>query len=679
VGIRHGRATVSGEPARATVARLEGTCAEATIREARIPQRERLLTPPREKVGVLNILARAGFTALLVAASAATAAAQSAAPSPSPSPSATPLAEIGRVVTTSDRVAEPIGRTSRPTFVVDRTRIDNYGARTVGDALVDVPGTNLFSYGTFGAQMNYGLRGTTNSSDTLVLIDGVPLTSASAGAVDLGTLPTLGITRIEVVESGGSTLYGTNATGGVINLITGAPAQPYARVSAGSFGDRDVAVGTGLGGFTASIERHVANGEFAYPAFRYSQTEAYAAGTRDNADAEQTAVRLGYDGSLTSAWHVHADAGADAYHLGVPGSLVFGLSTLARQNQNRGNADLTVEHRGSRDTLGITLSGAMQNLAFNDPNQGGESDTDDRRVGVSVKDVRAWHGGDLVAGLDLSRESALLTFTDGTPPLVAAQAQSAAYAQLGADLAPTTRLTFGVRGEHDAPLGSVVVPSVGAITSFGAARLSANYGTTFRVPTLDDLYFPGFSNPSLKPERVRNEDATLAFPSVAGGLSLGWFARHGTNLIAFDANFVPQNVGHSAVEGLQITAATRPFSHVRVGASLTDLYRAVNLDTGARLDFTPNTRATVALDRAFDGGRIAFGARALVVGRSYATTVGQSAFPDAYSTTDVYLRYRLAPATIVTARVRNLGDDRYVPIHGYPAPGRSYVVELSTR
>ena len=112
---------------------------------------------------------------------------------------------------------------------------------------------------------------------------------------------------------------------------------------------------------------------------------------------------------------------------------------------------------------------------------------------------------------------------------------------------------------------------------------------------------------------------------------------------------------------------------------MTDLYRAVNLDTGNRLDFTPNARATVTLDRAFDGGRIAFGARALVVGRSYPATVGQSAFPDAYSTTDAYLRYRLAPATIVTARVRNLGDDRYVPIHGYPAPGRSYVVELSTR
>ncbi|MBD5636186.1 MAG: TonB-dependent receptor, partial [Candidatus Eremiobacteraeota bacterium] len=141
--------------------------------------------------------------------------ASAAEPSSSPSPSAgAVLRPIGSVVT-SDRKPEPIGLTSQPTFVVDRARIEAYGDRTVADALQDVPGVELFPYGAFGAASSYGIRGTT-SAQTLVLVDGIPVTDPTTGAVQLSQFSTIGVQRIEIVESGSSTLYGTSASGGVI-------------------------------------------------------------------------------------------------------------------------------------------------------------------------------------------------------------------------------------------------------------------------------------------------------------------------------------------------------------------------------------------------------------------------------------------------------------------------------
>jgi outer membrane cobalamin receptor len=153
-----------------------------------------------------------------------------------------------------------------------------------------VPGVDLFSYGGFGAQIDYGIRGTT-SSQTLVLQDGIPIASGSNGVVDLGSLSTVGVGRIEVVESGASTLYGSNATGGVINIITSLRPQPYFS------GSPTAAVRRPRRHGRAGRERQACwsrssdtspTNVYTYPAFAYSGGNATTAGTRVNADAEQS-------------------------------------------------------------------------------------------------------------------------------------------------------------------------------------------------------------------------------------------------------------------------------------------------------------------------------------------------------------------------------------------------------
>jgi vitamin B12 transporter len=489
--------------------------------------------------------ARVGVLAALLSAACAFSAApaRGASPTPSPSASPTPPAEIGRVVT-SDRRPESLATTTRPTFVVDRATIEAFGDRTLANALGNVPGVDLYPYGAFGAQSNYGIRGTT-SEQTLILQDGIPIITATSGTVDPGSLATLGLNRIEVVESGSSTLYGTSATGGVINLISDLQPQPYLRVADGSLDDRDVAAAAGVGGLVVSFERHVADNVYAYPAFDYAGGYATPAGTRANDWAEQSAVRLSYLAPLGDGWTARLTADDDAIRIGVPGSLSY-LTSDTTQGTLREDGQLDVAHAVGPSTLSLSLAGSLQLLDYDYGLGQGADVTTDARTQASLRYTTTGTRTDLVAGIDLSRETALLTFAgppneSPTPPTAAAAAQAAAYAQVGYDASAALRLVAGLRGEHDAPYGSVAAPSFGARLTLGAARLNANVAEAYRAPTFDELYYPNYGNPALVPEKLTDYDATLVFPAAAH-LSLGIFGRDGANLIVpKPTTFVPFN------------------------------------------------------------------------------------------------------------------------------------------
>jgi vitamin B12 transporter len=625
------------------------------------------------------------FAACSARALAAGAPVPTASSSPSPSPSGVP--PIGRVFT-SDRTSEATSNTTRPTFVVDRATIENNGYRTIADALATVPGMNLFSYGAFGAQSNYGIRGTT-STETLVLQDGVPIATGSNGTVDLGSLSTAGVQRIEVVESAASTLYGSSATGGVINIITTAAApQPYARVSGGSYGDWDFTAQGGTGNLAVTYERHTAANVFDYPAFAYPGGNATPAGTRTNDWAAQSIVRLSYLAQLGSGWTARLTASDNASDIGVPGGLSFPTADT-EQGTNRTDALLDIAHQAGAGTFDIVLSGVEQKLRYLDvPDTGGEQNTFDGRSQASLRYSATGSRTDIVAGVDAARETADLTFPPlEQPPAAvgAAQSQVAAYAQAGYD--PTTAIRFiaGARAENDGPQGSVVAPSFGTLVKFGAIRLSANVSESFDVPTLVDLYYPGYANPNLVPEKLTNDDATLSFPNVGGGASFGYFGRNGSNLIVLDPNtYVPFNASRVSIDGFQIALSTRPYHHVRATASITDVYRALDTTTGLRLPSTPPIVATLGLERGFDGGALAFGANVRIVGSSpdVPNPDGGASLADpydAYTAANAYVRYRFASHAVLTVRGVNIGNAAYAPIFGYPMPGRTIQFELATR
>jgi vitamin B12 transporter len=210
-------------------------------------------------------------------------------------------------------------------------------------------------------------------------------------------------------------------------------------------------------------------------------------------------------------------------------------------------------------------------------------------------------------------------------------------------------------------------------------RLVINAGTAFRVPTIVDRYYPGDANPNLKPERSKDADVTLQSSAFMGGATLGFFLRDSSNLIQVDSTFVPQNVAQASLRGFFGSLRTRPYHGLVTTLSVTDTYRAQNLSPGApaaRLFFTPVFVSKLGLERAFGNGGFSLGAQADVFG-PHNESAGFNA--DGQTTVDVFLRGRLTRDTVVSVRANNIGNERYQPILGYPAPGRTIEFELSTR
>ena len=149
------------------------------------------------------------------------------------------------------------------------------------------------------------------------------------------------------------------------------------------------------------------------------------------------------------------------------------------------------------------------------------------------------------------------------------------------------QLYAGLRGERDGGVGGAYSPSLGGIVPFSSRRsqLKLNAATAFRAPTAEELYYPGFSNPNLAPERTRVGDATLVAPTLWGGVSFGWFMTSGSNLIVSPPPLLHSGERRPCVDRRVSRSQRRRRAWRGLVADLdvTNLYRAQNLDTDARL------------------------------------------------------------------------------------------------
>jgi vitamin B12 transporter len=622
--------------------------------------------------------------------------------SPSPSPSASALPQIVRVVT-SDRSEGALARATRVTHIVTHGDIVRMGYRTVGDALAAVPAVEIERYGGVGSNASYGIRGS-NSSQVLVLIDGLPAPGSLANSVNLGTMSTAGVDRIEIVEGGGSTLYGTGAVGGIINVITDHAPPTSATLRWGSFGDRELQASAA--GF--SFERIVANNDYPVPGYASSGTPLAA--SRQNSAYQATTARYAGSHELGS---VEADVALNvaSTHGGEPGFYPFVSSTSVQNEVDEGGA-LTFRTHGRHSTATLQLGGTVQQIAFDcdqavEPDscfQPSQSLSVESRVNVGLRDAVDSRRQRLVYGVDLSRGT-VMTNTGGgyvpvkpgstPPPPVStdALAQSAAYVEDVADLSTALRAHAGLRGERDGALGGEISPSLGLQAQLSTATsVKLNYATAFRAPDASELYYPGYGNPQLRPERAQVADLTLTDSRLLGGVSLGWFTNHTNDLIvpvltAFYPPYTyiehPENVSHAIMSGFTLEAKTQPYRGVSLTMNATDLYAALDRSTDSRLPNDPVVTVNVGFAIAAAPSGIFGGAgisQRLVGARGPVTPSLPTFFqPVAYADLDAFVALRLNRRLELFVRGYNLGDERYAEVSGYPMPGRSFALELKTK
>jgi vitamin B12 transporter len=495
---------------------------------------------------------------------------------------------LDTVVVTATRIPTPEAQVASSISVVTADEIAERQIQTLPDLLKEVPGLNVVQTGGAGGQTSVFMRGT-NANHTKVLVDGIDVSdpSSPAGTFDFGPFLLQDVQKVEILRGPQSGLYGSDAIGGVINIITksgSGPAQFTARAEAGSFDtfNQSGSLSGALDRFhyAATVE-HLHSG-----ATPVTPLELLSPGERridDYADNLTGSTKLSFD--VTDQFDLGVVARYTDSHLRLTGEnennfpVDFPDSTQSandtRQYYTRGTAHLTSFGGALEQTLGIAYSDVK---SFETGPDGPESDFFGERVKIDWQgNIRLAAEEKLVLGAEHQRD-------EMTVPISASTTIDSGYAELQSSFAGSFFNTLSVRYDDNDRFGGKVTYRVAPaylIIDTGT-KLKASVGTGFKAPTLSQMFqnFPDFNffgNPNLKPESSLGYDVgfeqALASDTVRFGAT--YFRNDIRNLIDDNADFTSlTNVGRAVTDGVESFVSWRA---------------AKNLD--ARLDYT-YTQAT---------------------------------------------------------------------------------------
>jgi vitamin B12 transporter len=585
--------------------------------------------------------------------------------------SATPIAAQDpddAVVVTATRYPTRASRVLADVSVIQRPEIERAGASGIVDLLSRQPGVQITSNGGVGSSSAVFLRGA-NASQTVVLIDGVRVGSATTGAPALDAIPLGQVERIEILRGPASALYGADAVGGVIQIFTrrgrGAPAfNAFAGAGTQWTGEVDA----GVSGTSGALAYSLGGGAFTtrgYSATDSVLTQPFAFNPdRDGYKNANGAGTVSYD--FGSANQVGASAlyskGRNVFDNG-PSSFDARLDKITQAYSGYWRSRFleawtsTVRlARGIDDVTSITSPTA-------------------RSFFRTTQDQFTWQNDvELPFGRALAAYERREEKVDSTTAFTVDRRTIDSFlggvtAELGAH-----QLQGNLRNDDNSQFGAKTT----GLAAYGyrfteQLRAHASYGTAFRAPSFNDLYFPASafcnpcSNPNLVPEEARTWEAGLAWEPGVHRLAAVYYDSRITNLIVFNvAASEPQNVGRAELSGATLTyAGALPLWNV--GASL-DLLDARDEDTGKRLPRRAQWQSS--LRALYRGERWQPGIEFVAAGARYDDPANTRRL-DGYLVMNLTLRYVLARDWSIEARANNVTDTDYETARGFPMPGAS--------
>ncbi len=576
-----------------------------------------------------------------------------------------PVFELPDVISPGRR---PQRRSATPASISVLTAADlaRLGVRTVGDALRFLPEVSVRSFGGPGALQEISIRGTA-TAHALVLIDGVPVNSPAQGLATLNTIPVDNVERIEVLRGPFSAIYGSGALGGVINIVTRSKPSRAARAGLASMGTSTASVLWGWEGDRVRLTLDAIHDA--------------SSGFRSNSDysGQTFAGRLQFgDGARQNL-----TVGVKRFQAeqGVPGDSAF-PSPLARQGTGRTIVDATWRAAGAGVSSGLVRAYWVgESIRFANPAFGFTSQSDTDTYGVEGQLVRQiGPSAVLTMGLDVQRQGIDSTSASafGVTAFRRDAWVGAAYAVGDVALSPATLLSVGLRYDSHSVYGGQLNPRLGILHRTDEhTLLRASLGSTFRGPSFLFLFFPGCSNPALRPERAWSADVgveRVLSPALVGRATL--FATQASDLIR--SGCPPVNIESASMVGgsLELEGRLTPRLQLLASVSITStrdqagdpLIRVPAVGASAALHFSVNESSTASLLATYVGSR---------------PDLDFSSFPATRVTMPAYLlvglRYSLkTDLGTVQVGVDNLFDVTYEAVKGFPAPGRTVFVSFAT-
>jgi len=626
------------------------------------------------------------------------------APAPEAASSERPRYRLLPVVVTPDRFPIRLDRVPADITVISPERLDARRPLFMAEALRDAPGVDVQRSGSTGKLTDIRLRGA-DPRHTLVLYDGIPLNGPWLGIYDFADFMGAGQNQVEVFGGPASSLYGSGAVGGVIQVRSAPEGDAPRRSLFADYGEHatlrqgltwDAPMGTGHAG--VSLTRLTSEGQLARDGYTGLNGQLHL-GIPVGGDRLRVSA-LATQGTKELPFDFFFDASDPT--LGPFGSLRQ-IRDPNNEEKDRLLAGSMAYERaiGARLAVEGEVNGfAGQIVNENPPNPPSTTDyqrthLDNTRGMATVRGrLDLSNGAAAVVGGEY-REENVDRLDDsnsggfgGVTEVNESIHSRALYAQSHLEWKERAQMDAGIRLEDHARYGSYGVPrvSVGIAVPKTGIRLRGGYGRAFTAPTLTDLFYPGYGSPTLRPERSRTWEAGADGSWLEGKVTARatWYTTRFRDLITSNSFFVADNIGSARLEGeeyaLRYAASPRLWVEGRAAHLLSK-----NLVTGGRLPKRPDWRAGASVQAEARPGLTALAdfwwSASMLDPFVFIGADGQVLSGDTpeRASLDLGLNASLArwiPADL-RARVSNVLDRKYSDVKGFPALGREVRIGLT--
>lgn len=566
---------------------------------------------------------------------------------------------LSPIVVTATRTPSSAEAQSRDITIISQDDIAASGTSSITELLRGIGGTQIVQYGSSGATSGVFLRGA-NSNHTLVLIDGQRVGSSTAGLTALEAISPANVERIEIVRGPLSMLYGADALGGVVQIFT--------RSGAGNRSGASLAVGTqksvranAYAGFGAGMWSTQVSGNFERSAGFNAIDNPTNFSYNPDADGFR---RFGGNVSISAQFAPQVLARLRLLHNDLntqyDGSATYNDRTRTKQSAVQATLDL----HGTTLRLGQSEDDARFDSEFPGAFRTRTSEASAQR---SLAIAQGWS---LLGALEWRGER--VNTSEGFA--VNQRNTTSALASLNGTVA-TAGLQATARIDHSKQFGSRLTGGLGFVAPIAPQmQLVANIGTAFKAPTFNDLYYPGFSNPNLRPERALSGDIGLRVKSGAlSGSIVGHQARV-RDIIVFECdaefNCAPQNVNRASIVGVTLAGQWQVSGQTLLNASL-DFLDAKDQATGTQLPRRARTQGSVRLQHTFAG--IIARAEVIAVGKRFDDGANKNLLA-AHTLVNFGFDVPLSTSVSAELRANNLTDEKYALAKDFASAPRSFML-----
>jgi outer membrane cobalamin receptor len=637
-----------------------------------------------------------------------------------PDPNNKPVPAVTEtVIVSAALVDQPLSRTPDSVTVISGRDLQSRQQFTLGAALRSVPGITVQQSGGPGTLTSVFTRGG-ESDYTLVLIDGVRA-NAFGGGIDLSQVPLEDVERIEVVRGPQSALYGSDAIGGVVHVITRSGGRPSAQAQLEG-GSRDMRRASGATtGEVNGVRWQLGANYFEDAGFTGTAANGKAV-SNDDAQARQASGSIGWRHATigtdvqASLLYVDTDRGSPGAYGSDPAKRFSGPDLVSRGKTKRNGGGLRWVQpwfgAGSRVRQRVEFDAADYDLTFKSAFGTSEGNTHRAHARVQT-DVSASAALGFSGGFEWLGERGGSTFiTAGSAGAIPVKrGVLGMFGEARWHAGDRATITAGLRGERitrhalpgdplaftprpDFPEETItsVNPKIAASFRAGGTRLRGSFGTGIRPPDAFEIAFT--DNSGLKPERSTSGELGVTQTLAGGAVQLdatAFINRYTDLIISVGRNLTgvsryrTDNISNARARGLEASAAARLAAGVDIRAAYTFLDSEILAVSGAGSAQAPfaigdalirRPRHQGSLDAAWSHGRGSAFLQVIVRGTALdiepAFGASGGLFQNhGHTVANLGGSWRPLRSVELFARVLNLFDRSYEEVLGYPAPGRT--------